>query len=96
MGMLMWNKLKGAIPFLAPSGYAAEVNDSCSGCGICADRCPFHAITMDDTSGKALVDFSTCMGCGVCEDSCSGEGIKLRRESQKGEPLDLDLLNKML
>jgi NAD-dependent dihydropyrimidine dehydrogenase PreA subunit len=38
------------------------------------------------------VDFKTCMGCGVCQDSCPVEGIKLRKESQKGEPLDLDIL----
>lgn len=92
MGMLMWNKLKGSVPFLAPSGYAAEPNDSCTGCGICAERCPFLAITMDGESGRARVDFEKCMGCGVCQDSCPSEGISLRKEPLKGEPLDLDML----
>jgi len=92
MGMIMWNMLKGAVPFLAPSGYIADVNNDCTGCGSCSDICPFNAISTDDASGRALVDFKTCMGCGVCQDSCPVEGIKLRKESQKGEPLDLDIL----
>jgi ferredoxin len=92
MGMLMWNRLKGAVPFLAPSGYVAEVKDECTGCGICVGRCPFDAISLDEGTGKALVDFNTCMGCGVCQDSCPGDGVKLRKEPLKGEPLDLDLL----
>jgi Pyruvate/2-oxoacid:ferredoxin oxidoreductase delta subunit len=93
LGMVMWNKLQGAVPYLAPSGYVAEVNDECTACGACVNRCPFHALSLDEEDGTALlVDFNKCMGCGVCQDSCTGEGIKLRKEPLKGEPLDLDVL----
>ena len=93
LGMVMWNKLKGAVPYLAPSGYVAEVNGECTACGACVDRCPFHALSLDKEDGTALnVDFNKCMGCGVCQDSCPGGGIKLRKEPLKGEPLDLELI----
>lgn len=94
MGMVMWNRLKGAVPFLAPSGYAAEVSEDCTGCGVCADICPFKAITIDEGTGRAAVDNAVCMGCGVCQDACSAGGIRLRKDPAKGEPLDIDLLSK--
>lgn len=92
MGMVMWNKLKGAIPFLASSGYVAEVNDDCTACGSCAEICPFYAITMDEAAGRAAVDYALCMGCGVCQDCCAMGGIRLRKDPDKGESLDLNLL----
>src|SRR5512136_2439601 len=47
MGMRVWNLFGGAIPFLAPSGYVSQVNDSCDGCGVCAGKtCPFSAISL--------------------------------------------------
>ncbi len=88
MGMVMWNKLNGAVPFLASSGYRAEPTDACTGCGACADRCPFYALSQDDTSGKIAVNQEKCMGCGVCEGICPSEGIGLVRDPSKGEPLD--------
>lgn len=93
LGVRMWNLLEGAVPLLAPSGYVAEITDECSGCGVCADKiCHFNAITMDDDDQKAIINFDKCMGCGICVDLCPVEAISLRRESAKGDPLDLDEL----
>ncbi|NQT48441.1 MAG: 4Fe-4S binding protein [Chloroflexi bacterium] len=93
IGVKMWNLLEGAVPFLAPSGYVAEVSDDCNGCGSCAENtCRFHAISMDDGAQKAVISFEKCMGCGVCEDVCPIGAISLRREPSKGDPLDIEAL----
>ena len=53
------------IPMLASSGYIASCDASrCAGCCLCAQACPFGALSRD---GFTLhVDASLCMGCGVC------------------------------
>jgi ferredoxin len=96
MGIRMWNLMEGTLPLLAPSGYVAEVNEECNGCGVCADNtCKFLAISLDEEGQKAVVNLEKCMGCGVCEDVCPVEGIRLRREPSKGDPLDLDELKSL-
>jgi ferredoxin len=93
MGIKMWNLVGGLYPFLAPSGYVAEVGEDCNGCGKCADNvCRFNAISFDQKTERPVINMGKCMGCGVCEDVCPVEAISLRREPLKGEPLDLDEL----
>jgi Pyruvate/2-oxoacid:ferredoxin oxidoreductase delta subunit len=93
LGVKMWNLLDGAVPLLAPSGYVAEITEECSGCGVCADDvCHFQAISMDEAGDRAVIDFERCMGCGICTDRCPEDAIHSRRESSKGDPLDLEEL----
>jgi len=93
VGVRMWNLLEGAVPFLAPSGYVAQVSDECNACAACVDGvCPFVALSLDEAEERAVVNLVKCMGCGVCEDVCPIGAISLRPEPSKGEPLDLDEL----
>ena len=68
---------------LLRSRYVCSIDeDSCNGCGVCADRCPLGAIAMVETpSGeqKAVVSPDKCYGCGVCVIGCSegAMGLKL-------------------
>jgi len=86
MGML-WAIFAAALmlmlflPWLPPrprSEPVAAVNlDYCSGCGLCADDCPYEAIRMRDRSDdhpyflqEAGVITDNCVLCGICTGSC--------------------------
>jgi len=69
--------IKEGVNILAPSRFAAQVNEiECTGCESCVERCFFGAITMEE-DGTALVDPDRCMGCGVCVPACPVEAIVL-------------------
>jgi MinD superfamily P-loop ATPase len=87
--------LEGMIPIMASSGYVAEVSDECNACASCVDgTCKFSAIRMSADGQRAVINEAKCMGCGVCVDVCPIEAIKLRRDPSKGEPLDIEELQR--
>ena len=45
-----------------------EVNDKCSGCGSCEERCMTQVIEIK--SGKAVIDHAACLECGDCYNNC--------------------------
>lgn len=62
----------------AKSNYISKVNhELCKGCGLCAERCPFQAIKIEND--KSFVEEKKCYGCGVCAVTCPTEAIKLHR-----------------
>lgn len=50
-------------------------DESCTDCGICADRCQFAARRMID--GKMTYDNEQCFGCGLCVSFCPTKAISL-------------------
>jgi len=68
------------LPWLpgARLGPAATVDlDYCSGCGLCADDCPYEAIIMRGRSDghplfleEACVITDSCVRCGICTGAC--------------------------
>jgi len=46
----------------------------CSGCGLCAEACPYQAIDLAD--GVAVVTSALCKGCGVCAATCRSGAIQ--------------------
>lgn len=42
--------------------------DRCIGCGLCADSCPWQAISVE--AGQAHIDQSRCNHCGLCLQMC--------------------------
>jgi len=61
--------------------FVAEVMDiRCTGCGLCAEVCPFGAIEMVEKRPfqvKAEVNPVLCKGCGLCVAACRGKAISL-------------------
>jgi len=96
--MRMWNMLEGAIPYLAPSGYVSRVHDECNSCDACLEEgaCPFRAIRKTDSEDHPSVDRLKCMGCGVCERICPQGALRLERDPERSEPLDVEALNRTL
>lgn len=48
--------------------------ETCTGCGACAEICPADAIAVDDV---AKVDPELCTECGACTEECPVEAITL-------------------
>jgi len=47
--------------------------DKCTHCGICAEVCPFDALTVKENKWK--LSKRKCFGCGVCVENCPEGGI---------------------
>jgi electron transfer flavoprotein alpha subunit len=54
------------------------VNDSCYGCGLCIDVCPFTAINLIE--GKAVIN-EACRVCGQCVEVCPVRAINITETS---------------
>lgn len=79
---------RNGTPMLASSGFVSEVDpELCVGCGSCASRCQFHAITLID--GVSHIDREACLGCGVCASHCEHGALRLRRDPSRGQPLEI-------
>jgi len=59
--------------------------NACTWCGICAEACPFDAISQTEKDGKsiALINSSVCKGCGMCTPVCPEDAIDLIAYSSK-------------
>lgn len=57
--------------------FALQVlEDQCSGCGLCADSCTFHAIRMAE---HPVIDPFSCRLCGSCIQVCPAEALVMNR-----------------
>jgi len=64
------------------SNYYASVNTfACISCGVCAERCPMEAISLENT-GFAEIDLKRCIGCGLCAMQCPGNAIYLTEKPE--------------
>lgn len=65
----------GCIDRNAYSG-AVEIGESCIGCGICAEACPFHAIVMTAMDGEIRpFKCDLCGGLPECVPACPRQAL---------------------
>ncbi|MCY3413565.1 MAG: 4Fe-4S binding protein [Candidatus Heimdallarchaeota archaeon] len=69
------------------SNFYASVNQElCAACGICEEKCPVDAITVEEYS---MINLERCIGCGVCTRFCPENGIVMeRRDTLQFTPVD--------
>ncbi|NIA12809.1 MAG: NADH-quinone oxidoreductase subunit F [Nitrospiraceae bacterium] len=48
--------------------------DTCNNCGLCAQNCPYEAISGDKESGYRI-NGEICTRCGICVESCNKKAI---------------------
>ncbi|MBN1280655.1 MAG: DUF362 domain-containing protein [Candidatus Thermoplasmatota archaeon] len=54
--------------------YPVYHKDACTLCGVCAEACPFQAITVTKESWK--YHKNKCLGCGACVDECPTDALR--------------------
>ena len=47
----------------------------CEGCGVCVERCPNHALVLNNDKKICEVDHSICLTCGYCAPVCPVRAI---------------------
>jgi UDP-glucose 4-epimerase len=55
-------------------GLRILVEEDCCGCGVCIEKCPVGAISLNQ-DGAVISD--ECKGCGICIQACPDEAIKM-------------------
>ncbi len=63
---------------LMDATYAEVQDELCSGCKICNDMCPYHAIDFDPEKKISHVNSALCKACGTCVAACPSGAIKGR------------------
>jgi ferredoxin len=81
-GCLAMRTLNGInVETIARAEYVALVDENrCSGCGLCAERCRFDAITARQDNGRdiAVINPLKCFGCGLCRKACAPDALSLQ------------------
>jgi ferredoxin/coenzyme F420-reducing hydrogenase delta subunit len=65
-----------------PFGKLTLDKDKCTGCGLCASRCPSHALTFEPDDYRVLFQHELCSGCGLCAAICPQRCISIEKVLQ--------------
>jgi energy-converting hydrogenase A subunit Q len=62
------------------SGEVVLDDTICQSCGVCVNKCPKDAMTLEND--KVIIDSEKCILCGECESLCPVHAVKLKIEDQ--------------
>jgi len=73
--------MRASIPmkrgYIEAEGIVADIDlASCNKCGLCAKRCPYNAIRLDEEKQPEVIK-ALCKGCGLCAADCPKECITI-------------------
>jgi UDP-glucose 4-epimerase len=60
-------------------GLRFTIEETCVGCGVCIEKCPVQAISINHR-GAEIGD--VCKGCGICLDNCPFGAIKMEMQGE--------------
>lgn len=68
---------------LMDATYAEVYDELCSGCRICNDMCPYHAIDYNAEKKISHINSALCKACGTCVAACPSGAIKGRHSTDE-------------
>jgi heterodisulfide reductase subunit A len=68
--------IRGTVP--VGSETAIVDPETCAGCGMCVEVCPYGAPALDPLWGVSRVNAVLCKGCGACAVTCPSKAIRLQ------------------
>jgi len=80
------------LEFWSTNYFALVDSQTCTGCGICVERCQVNAMSLDDGLNISKVNLDRCIGCGNCVVTCASEAISLVKKKEQVPPLDTEAL----
>ena len=84
---ILLNKSKFSVEAIT----AVVDEDACKRCGLCADVCPYGAITWEKKQ-VAVVTSAACTGCGTCAAECKFDAIEMRHFSDQAIYAQIDAM----